>query len=99
MVNRAQEVVDSAKGTMKTVDGAAVELKLTLGDFRKTSESARSLLTKAQHGDGALGTLISDRQTAEDLKSLIANMRRSGVLFYKNRPVETRNPTPTPRRR
>jgi phospholipid/cholesterol/gamma-HCH transport system substrate-binding protein len=99
MISRAQEVVDSAKGTMKTVDGAASELKLTLGDFRKTSESARGLLNKAQHGDGALGTLISDRQTAEDLKALITNMRRSGVLFYKNRPAETREPTPTPKRR
>ena len=101
MVNRAQDVVDSAKGTMKTVDGAAAELKLTLGDFRKTSESARSLLNKASNGEGALGTLISDRQTAEDLKSLIANMRRSGVLFYKNRPAEPREstPTPTPKRR
>src|SRR5204862_6397027 len=66
MVNRAQEVVDAAKGTMKTVDIAAAELKLTLGDFRKTSESARSLLNRAANGDGALGTLISDRQTAED---------------------------------
>lgn len=100
MVNRAQEVVDSAKGTMKTVDGAASELKLTLGDFRKTSESARTLLHKASAGEGALGTLISDRQTAEDLKALIANMRRSGVLFYKNRPAETREAaTPTPKRR
>jgi phospholipid/cholesterol/gamma-HCH transport system substrate-binding protein len=100
MVNRAQEVVDSAKGTMKTVDGAAAELKLTLGDFRKTSESARSLLGKAANGEGALGTLISDRQTAEDLRALISNMRRSGVLFYKNRPAEIpATPSPTPKKR
>jgi phospholipid/cholesterol/gamma-HCH transport system substrate-binding protein len=101
MVNRTQEVVDSAKGTMKTIDGAADELKLTLGDFRKTSDSANTLLTKATHGQGALGTLISDKQTADDLKALIANMRRSGVLWYKNRPVEPeQTPKPsTPRKR
>ena len=98
MVNRAQEVVDSAKGTMKTVDGAAGELKMTLGDFRKTSESARSLVTKATGGEGALGMLISDKQTAEDLRSLIANMRRSGVVFYKNRPVDKPEATPTARK-
>ncbi len=104
MLTRAQEVVDSAKGTMKTVDGAAGDLRLTLGDFRKTSESARSLLNKAANGEGSLGTLISDKQTAEDLKALIANMRRSGVFWYKNRPAgpeaaATPTPVATPRRR
>lgn len=97
MVNRAQEVVDSAKGTMKTVDGAAGELKITLSDFQKTSESARTLMAKATHGDGPLGLLVSDKQTAEDLRALIANMRRSGVVFYKNRAVE--QPAPTPARK
>jgi phospholipid/cholesterol/gamma-HCH transport system substrate-binding protein len=86
VVNQTQEVVDSAKGTMKTIDGAAGDLRLALGDFRKASDSARNLLNKATSGDGALGTLISDKQTAEDLKALISNMRRSGVLWYKNRP-------------
>lgn len=103
MVNKTEEVVSSAKTTMKTIDGAASELKLTLGDFRKTSESARSLLGKATNGEGALGTLVSDKKTAEDLKSLIANMRRSGVLWYKNRPIEESDdnakPTPVPKRR
>lgn len=101
IVNRTQEVVDSAKGTMKTIDTAAVELRLTLGDVRKTSDSARSLLTKATTGDGMLGTLVSDKQAAEDLKALIGNMRRSGVLWYKNRPLPEAPParTPEPRRR
>jgi phospholipid/cholesterol/gamma-HCH transport system substrate-binding protein len=96
MVNRTQEVVDSANVTMKTIDGAASELKLTLGDVRKTSDSARSLLNKASNGDGAIGALISDKQTAEDLKALIANLRRSGVLWYKNRPISEPEPAPTP---
>lgn len=103
MLGRTQEVVDSAKGTMKTIDGAVGELKLAIGDFRKTSEATRTLMNKAVNGQGALGTLISDRQTAEDLKALIANLRRSGVLFYKNRPDagEQKPPTrtPTPKRR
>ena len=97
MVNHAQEVVESAKGTMKTVDGAAGDLRLALSDFRKTSESARSLMNKAATGDGALGTLISDKQTAEDLRVFVANLRRSGVLWYKNRPISEPEATPTPR--
>lgn len=99
-VQHTQEVVESARGTMTTLDGAAGDLRLALGDFRKTTDTANKLLHKATTGEGTLGTLISDKQTAEDLKALIANLRRSGVLFYKNRPAaEPPAPTPKPRRR
>ena len=87
VVAKTSAAVDDAKGMLKTVDGAAGDIKLAIGDFRKLTESANSLMKKAATGDGTLGTLISDRQTAENLKALIINMRRSGVLFYKDRPL------------
>lgn len=89
VVDRTQETMDAAKSAMKTVDGAAGEVRLTLGDYRKVADSARVLLGKASSGDGTLGMLISDRQAADNLKALIANLRRSGVVFYKDRPVAT----------
>jgi len=95
VVSKTQETVDAAKGTMKTVDGAAGELKLALGDYRKVADSARGLLNKASAGEGTLGMLISDKQTADNLKALVANMRRSGVVFYKDRPLATPEPTPS----
>ena len=96
---KADAAVDSAKGTMKTAESAAAEFKKTVEDFRKvagsankTMESARgfvdsgkSLLDKANNGQGALGLLLSDKQTAENLRALIANSRRSGFIFYKDR--------------
>jgi len=103
VVAKTQEAVESAKGTLKTVDGAAGDLRLAIGDFRKVADSAHTLLGKAGSGEGTLGMLISDKQTAENLKALIANMRRSGVFFYKDRPASTGTapvtPTPTPKRR
>ena len=109
VVLKTQEAVDSAKGTLKTVDGAAGELKLGIGDFRKVADSAHTLLNKANSGEGTLGLLMADKQTAENLRALIANMRRSGVLFYKDRPVTqvesspgsavgAATPTPRPKR-
>ncbi len=103
----AQQAVDSAKGTMKTADGAAGDLREAIADFRKTAEAAtktidsarglvdsgKVLMKSATSGKGALGTLISDRETAENLRVFLANLRRSGVLFYKNRAV------PAPRTR
>jgi len=88
------DTVDSAKTTLKTVDSTVSDLKPAISDVRKlaasatkTVDSARVLITKATTGDGPLGTLVSDRQTAENLRSLIANLKRSGILFYKDRPV------------
>jgi ABC-type transporter Mla subunit MlaD len=100
VVGKFQDTVEAAKGTLGTVDKAAGDLRLAIGDYRKVADSAHSLLGKAANGDGALGMLISDKQTAENLKALIANMRRSGVVFYKDRPLpasaETPAATPTP---
>ena len=103
VVSKTQDAVDSAKITLKTVDGAASDLRLGISDYRKVADSARSLLNKASTGDGPLGMLISDKQAAENLKALITNLRRSGVLFYKDRPVPAEeaasSPTPAPKRR
>ncbi len=102
VVLKTGEAIDGANATLKTVDGAVGEARLAVGDFRKVADSANMLVRKATAGDGALGTLVSDRQTAENLKALIANLRRSGVLFYKDRPLpapEISTPPPRPRSR
>lgn len=97
VMTKAQDAIDSVKATMKTADSSAAELKLALSDLRKMADSARILVNKASTGDGPLGTLVSDRQMAADLKALIANMRRSGPVFYKDRPVVPQaTPVPQP---
>ena len=104
VVEKAGSAMDAAKGTMQTADKAAADLRLAINDLRKTADSATKtldttglLLRKALAGDGALGMLLNDRKMAEDLRALVANMRRSGVLFYKDRPVPAA-PAQAPRR-
>jgi hypothetical protein len=48
--------------------------------------SARTLLAKANNGEGALGLLMSDKETSENLKSLIRNLKSRGILWYKDKP-------------
>ncbi len=91
---QAQAAVDSAKETMKTANAAAGDLRLAIGDVRKTAEgatqtvdAARLLVKKATQGEGALGTLISDKSTGENLKLFLSNLKRSGPLFYRDRPL------------
>ncbi|MEA3212501.1 MAG: phospholipid/cholesterol/gamma-HCH transport system substrate-binding protein [Chthoniobacter sp.] len=107
---KAGEAIDSVKLTMKTADSSAAELKLALAELRgmadtatRTIDSTKVLINKASNGDGTFGALVSDKQMAQDLKALIANMRRSGLLFYKDRPPPapaTPAPaTPVPKKR
>ena len=93
-MNSAKSAIGKADGVVKKVDEAADLLKPTLADFNKTAnsatkaiESARALLTKANSGRGALGLLLSDRETSENLKALIRNLKTRGILFYRDRPV------------
>ena len=110
---KADAAVESTRSTMKHADEAAAQLEKAIADFRKvadnadkTLQSARNMvetgtkvLQKAERGDGALGVLLSDRETAENLRALIANMRRSGPVFYKNREPDRPAPRPKPRER
>lgn len=107
VVGKAGKLIDSTQGTVKTADATAADLQVAIGDLRKMIASATKavdntagLAKKAADGDGALGVLINDKKMAEDLKALASNLRRTGVLFYKDRPVAaTPAPVATPKAR
>ncbi len=75
----ANQTFTSANQTFTTAKSAADDLKKAIGDLR-------SLLQQARQGKGALAALISDREMAENLRALVLNLRRSGILWYKDRP-------------
>jgi virulence factor Mce-like protein len=91
----AKNAMAKADSAVKKVDDAADILKPALTNFSaaaksatKAVDSARSLLAKANSGQGALGLLLSDRETSDNLKALIRNLKQRGVLFYKDRPEQ-----------
>jgi phospholipid/cholesterol/gamma-HCH transport system substrate-binding protein len=106
VVSKAGSLIETTQGTVKTADATAGELQIAIGDLRKMIASATKavdttagLAKKAADGEGALGVLINDKKMAEDLKALAGNLRRTGVLFYKDKPVAaTPAATPKPRR-
>jgi ABC-type transporter Mla subunit MlaD len=88
----AKAPIEKLDGVMKKIDAAAGELKTTLAEIKsaasamgKTFDAAKTLVNKANTGKGALGLLLGDKETADNLKALIQNLREHGVLFYKNR--------------
>jgi phospholipid/cholesterol/gamma-HCH transport system substrate-binding protein len=79
VVEKAESAVETGQQTFASARTAADELKKTIAD-------ARSLIQQAKQGRGPLGVLLSDREMAENLKSLVGNLRKYGVLWYKDRP-------------
>lgn len=73
----------SGKATMDSAKKAADEFQQTLAAMHKLVDQARS-------GNGALGTLISNREMANNLRALVLNLRKHGILWYK----DTSTPAP-----
>ena len=56
----------------------------TTKDLQAAAADARKLMSAARTGQGPLPMMLNDRQAATDLKALISNLRRHGVLWYKD---------------
>ncbi|MFM8831078.1 MAG: MlaD family protein [Spartobacteria bacterium] len=69
--------LDSGKATMDSAKKAADELQQTLTAMHKLVDQAKS-------GNGVLGTLISNKEMANNLRALVLNLRKHGILWYKD---------------
>lgn len=76
------EKADSAIGVGKETFTSA---KKAADEFQKVMTDLRGLLAQAKQGRGALGVLLSDKQTADNLRALVANLKQYGVLWYKDK--------------
>ncbi len=92
VVAKAGDALGGAKDTFGTANKAAEDVRGAIGDMRKVLGSVKGVTEQAVHGDGLLPTLISDKQLSENVSSLVSNLRRSGILFYKDRPAPTPDP-------
>jgi len=91
-VASAKGPIGKLDGVMTKVDAAAADLKGTLADLHKAAvsagkalDSARTVLNEVNEGRGTLGVLLKDKETAENLRVLIRNLKERGVLFYKDK--------------
>jgi phospholipid/cholesterol/gamma-HCH transport system substrate-binding protein len=51
-------------------------------------QDADALIRQAKDGKGTLGLLLNDRQTRDNLRDLIENMKEHGPVFYRNDAVD-----------
>jgi phospholipid/cholesterol/gamma-HCH transport system substrate-binding protein len=93
-VNTAKETFTEAKAAMVTINGAATDVRGVVTDIRGMVKVGQGVLKQTQNGDGAIPMLLRDPQVANDLRSLIFNVRRHGVLFYRDSASQA-SPAPT----
>jgi len=75
-------VIDKADATMDSAKKAADDLQGTILEARKVFQTATQ-------GKGLLAALLTDKELANDLRALIANLRAHGVLFYRDTGAKT----------
>ncbi|MBV9659150.1 MAG: MCE family protein [Verrucomicrobia bacterium] len=95
----ARTAIGGAQATLDSAKKAADDLRGAIADTRKALAGVQRAADQATRGNGPVARLLNDKQTADDLSALISNLRRSGVLFYKNRPPEPAPAPPTEPRR
>lgn len=78
-------VIAKAEGAIGTGDDALKSAKSAADEVKKTVAEIRGIVQQTKQGRGALGALLADREMAENLKALVSNLRRNGILFYKDR--------------
>ncbi len=91
LVESAKTTVDDAGQTMATANYAAEDIRKAIGDARKAINTARKVIASVQgamnevtHGDGIIAELLTSQELADDLEALVSNLRKHGVLFYRD---------------
>lgn len=82
---KIDDVVENAKGAIKTGEQTMVSAKEAADELKKTITDVRSIVQQTKQGRGALGMLLSDKEVADNLRALVINLRRHGILWYKDR--------------
>lgn len=89
---KIDSIMDEAKTAVATGQQTLESAKSAADEFKKTMTDVRGLVGQVRAGRGPLGVLLTDREMAENLKSLVANLKRHGILWYKD--AERGKPAP-----
>ena len=91
IITGAQSAVDSAKETFADAKQTMTTINSAATDVRAVIASSQVVLKSAQNGQGTLPMLLGNREVADNLSAVIANIRKHGLLFYRDSA-----PAPTP---
>jgi len=82
---RLEGVITRAQTTITTADSTLAAAKDAADQFSRAMTDARKLINEARSGKGPIGVLLSDKEMAANLKTLVENLRSHGILWYKDK--------------
>jgi ABC-type transporter Mla subunit MlaD len=86
VVQGAEGLVTEGKTTLTRATAAAEEI-------RGTAAELKGLVKDARTGKGLVATLLNDRALADNIRALVLNLKRHGILFYRDRAEASTEPS------
>lgn len=85
VINKAEGAIGTGDEALKSAKSAADSAKSAADELKKTIADVRGIVQQTKQGKGALGALLVDREMADNLRTLVANLKRNGILWYKDK--------------
>ena len=83
---------EEVPATMQSLRRAADKAEGAVGEAEKTLAKAGQTLDSINSSDGLVGTLTQDEEVSDDTKTFIKNLRRHGILGYKDKETPENDP-------
>lgn len=85
----ARETLDKAGERIDELEPALKEVPKAVASLSRAADQAAETFDKVGDGEGLLGTLAYDEGVSDDAKTFIHNLRRDGILRYRDKEGET----------
>jgi hypothetical protein len=90
-MDKVAQVADEARGTFAKANSqidhlepALREVPQAIRNISEVAESATEALSDIKSSDGLIGTLAYDKEIKSDSKTFVKNLRRYGILGYRD---------------
>ena len=84
--------VEEVPETIRSLRRVANKAEGAVGEVEKTFTKANQTLDTLNSSEGLVGTLTNDEEVSSDTKTFIKNLRRHGVLGYKDEKTPENDP-------
>ncbi|MDA9831454.1 MlaD family protein [Akkermansiaceae bacterium] len=91
-INEVRETNQTAQSAIARVSPALQEVPRVLASIERTADSATAAIEKIDDQDGALGALVADKQLKTDMKDFVRNLKKGGILGYKDEEEKEEDP-------
>ena len=93
----AHSTFTEATAAIEDLEPALREVPKAVAALSRAADQAAETLDQVESGEGLIGTLAYDREVSDDARAFIRNLKRDGLLRYRDKESET--PEDDPRAR